>query len=296
MALTPGKIEVSDISGAVLGGVLKSNLVISKAPGGADVRGTLELTAPLEAFAKSAPPRSMGPAKLVVDFAGRGLSPRSLVPALQGRGTLTFGDAKLEALWPGAVMLAAKAGLQAEPDRLAPAVQRSLAGALSSGSLPLAQKSIALELADGVLRAQPVTLEVPEGRAIGGGSIDIRAFTFESHWRLEAGGGVGETPGKPLPAVNVSYSGPLTALGGVEPRLDAARLEQELSARKIERDVEELERLRRLDEQRRLMEAERLRKQFDSAPAVPRQQLPTAVPAVPVTPSSREMRPVAPPG
>jgi hypothetical protein len=62
-----------------------------------------------------------------------------------------------------------------------------------------------------------------------------------------------------------------------------------LSARKIERDVVELERLRRLDEQRRQSETERLRRQFDAAPPVQRPLPPSSVPVPP--PAQRQPSP-----
>ena len=52
----------------------------------------------------------------------------------------------------------------------------------------------------------------------------------------------------------------------LEPRIDSEALERELAVRRMERDVEELERLRRLDEARRREEAERQRRQLDLQP------------------------------
>ena len=293
VALGPGRIELSELTGTGLGGEVRGKLVLSKAPAGAEARGELALTAALEAFGKGPQQRAAGPIKATLEFTGRGLSPRSLVSALQGRGQIAFGEAKLDALWPGAIALAADAGLKGEPDKLSAIVRRTLTSGLSSGGLSLADKTIPIELSEGLLRARSLAFEVKEGRVAGGASVDLRALTFDSHWRLEGTTGVSSSGGKPLPGVTVSYSGPLAALGEIEPRIDAVTLEQEVSARKIERDVEELERLRRLDEQRRLMEAERLRKQFEQTPPVQRPAQPSAAP---VTPSSREARPVAPPG
>ena len=62
------------------------------------------------------------------------------------------------------------------------------------------------------------------------------------------------------------YRGPVAALAALEPRIDSDALERELAVRKMERDVEELERLRRLDEPRRRSEAERQRQQFEQPP------------------------------
>ncbi len=94
-----------------------------------------------------------------LEFSGRGLSPRALMSTLQGQGKIEFGEAKLETLWPGAIPLAADAGLKAEPDKLAAAVRRGLASGLSTGNLPLAQKAFALEMADGQLRVKSFAID-----------------------------------------------------------------------------------------------------------------------------------------
>ena len=233
----------------------------------------------LDAFAIGNSSRASGQASGVLEFTGRGLSPRSLMSTLQGQGKIQFSEAKLETLWPGAIPLAADAGLKAEPEKLATAVREGLATGLSTGNLPLAQKTLPLDITDGQLRAKSFAIDTADGRTSGIASLDLKALTFESQWRLEAKPVGTGAVGKQLPPVTVVYRGPVAALGSLEPRIDSAALEQELSARKIERDVEELERLRRLDEQRRLMESERLRKQFE-LPPVQRMPSPSGGPAV----------------
>jgi hypothetical protein len=291
IVLDSGKIEIEDVSGKALGGQFKAKLQIAKAPAGAELRGSLSFGATLEAFSGGSSPRASGPLNGTLELAGRGLSPRALVQALAGQGRIEFGEAKLDALWPGAIPLAADAGIKAEPDKLAAVVRRGLAAGLSTGNLPLGQKRLVLEVADGLLRVQSFAIDTREGRATGIASLDLRSLTFDSQWRLEAKAGIAGAGGKQLPAVTVVYGGPVASLGAIEPRIDSSALEQELSTRKIERDVEELERLRRLDEQRRQTEAERLRKSFDQTPPVQRPPLP---PSGPIAPSSRESRPAAP--
>jgi hypothetical protein len=132
-------------------------------------------------------------------------------------------------------------------------------------------------------------IETDEGRASGVATLDLGSLSFRSPWRLDAKSTSPGPGAKSLPGVTVEYGGPIASLGKLAPRIDSAALEQELSARRIERDVEELERLRRLDEQRRQIEAERLRKQFDPTPPVQRPPLP-----IPITPSGRDQRPASP--
>lgn len=289
--LDSGKIEIKTVTGRGLGGQFKAKLQIAKAAAGAAVRGSLTFGAALEAFSDGNAPRASGPVTAMLDFSGRGLTPRALIQTLQGQGKVEFGEARLDTLWPGAIPLAADAAIKAAPDKMAAAVRRGLASGLSTGNLPLGQKTLGLELGEGQLRVNAFAIDIREGRATGIASLDLKALTFDSQWRLEARAGVTGAGGKQLPAVTVVYSGPVTSLGAVEPRIDSAALEQELSARKIEHDVEELERLRRLDEQRRQSETERLRKQFESPAPALRPPLPSSVP---VAPASREQRPASP--
>lgn len=133
---------------------------------------------------------------------------------------------------------------------------------MSSGVVPLGPRNIAIAIADGAVRLEPVVLETPDGRATGSTTIDAETMVFDSEWRIEpkpapARGGLGK--GGALPGVSVVYVGPLARLGAVEPKLQTEALERELSVRKMERYVDELERLRHSDEERAKQEAERTR-------------------------------------
>jgi uncharacterized protein involved in outer membrane biogenesis len=287
IGLSAGKVEVKELTGSALGGEFGGRVSIDRIGAGAEVRGKLSFSAaPEQVFGESVS-SSRTPMRGSVEFAGRGTSPRAVVAAMQGKGSIDFKEVKIAALWPGAIALAADAALKTEPDKLSATVKQTLAAGLASGSIPLGPRSIALEIGDGQLRTKPLIIETDEGQAGGTASLDLGSLNFRSLWRLEAKApGAGAAAGK-LPPVAVQYDAPIAALGAHAPRIDSAALEQELSARRIERDVEELERLRKLDEQRRLMESERMRRQFDQTPPVQRPPLP----GVPIAPSGREQRP-----
>ena len=288
VVLQPGKIDVRELVGAGLGGQFKAALSIEKAPAGAEVRGTLDFGIALEELPGSSPPRAIGPMNGTIAFAGRGLSPRAIISALQGEGSIMFGEAKLTALWPGAIDAAADAALKAETGKLASAVRQALASGLAAGTLVLKQKALALEIADGQLRTKSLVVDTGEGRTSGTARLDLRALTLDSQWRLEANAPAAGKAGKPLPAVTVSYRGSITALGAIEPQIDAVALEQELADRKIAHGMEEL---KRLEEQRKLNDADGLRKPAEQPPPA---QRPPPMPGVPVVPSGRELRPGSP--
>jgi hypothetical protein len=220
-----------------------------------------------------------------VEFAGRGLSPRAVVSALTGEGNISFDDAKLPGLAPGAVAAAADAAVRAEPGKLAPTLRQVLSAGLGTGSLPTGQASSGLEIVDGVVRCRPLVMDTGEGRASGTAKLDLKTLKLDSQWRLEARMPAGGAAAKPLPAAVVSYRAPLATLGAAELQIDTAVLEQELAARKIERDMEELERLRKLNEAGRPPVP---------APTPAGSPPPSGPAAPPIPPFGHEVRPGAP--
>jgi uncharacterized protein involved in outer membrane biogenesis len=284
VVLQPGKIEVKEMTGSALGGEVKGAVSFEKAPAGAEVRGNFAIGLMLDEIPGARPPRASGPMIGRVEFAGRGLSPRAVVSALQGEGTVTFDDARLPGLAPGAVASAADAAIRAEPGKLAPTLRQTLSAGLGAGSLPVGQASSGLEIADGVVRSRTLVIDTREGRASGTARLDLKTLKLDSQWRLEARMPGSDAAAKPLPAVVVSYRAPVATVGAAELQIDTAMLEQELAARKIERDMEELDRLRKLNEVGR-----------QPVPAPPPAQGPPPGPAAPaIPPFGHEVRPGAP--
>jgi len=284
IALEGGKVDVKRIEGACLGGRCSASLRIDKATAGVEVSGQVSLVGTtLQAFAGDARrPRASGTIGGEIKFSGKGTSPRSVLSVLQGSGNLELGNAKLATLWPGAIAVAADAALKADPDKLAGVVQQTLGPGLSGGQLPL-PGTIKLDIADGQLSAKPFAIDTAEGRVQGAASLDLRALNLDSEWRLDQKPAAGPTDKPALPTVTVTYRGPIGSLGTLEPRISSEALERELSVRRMERDVEELERLRKLDEARRREEAERQRRQFE--------QTPVPVPVAPAVPEPRRPTP-----
>jgi AsmA-like C-terminal region len=287
VSLKGGKITVGGIEGTALGGRGRLQFTIESTGTGAAVNGSLQLSdgrlEALRALGVGAKAGTVGGIKADLSFSGRGANPRNLIAALQGQGRLQS-DGKLAGLWPGAVGLASEQVLKNDPERLRGVLKEALAQGLTVGRLNLPEE-IALEIGDGQLRTRPIVIDMSAERASGSAAINLLSFLFESEWRLQ------QVPGKDsplaskpvLPPVIVNYRGPLAALDKVEPIINSEALERELAVRKMEHDVETLERLRQLDEARRRSEAERLRQELENA--TPPQPLPIA-PASPARPAT----------
>src|SRR5262245_5544017 len=286
LSLKDGKLSASAIEGAALGGRARIAVDIEPGATGAEVKGSLKLTdGRLEALAGAAAGKAETAGRIMAElkFNGRGANPRNLVATLQGQGRAGL-DGKLAGLWPGAIGLASAQVMKNDPERPASRLKEALLQGLNAGRLPLPAE-IGLEIADSQLRSKPIIIDNGGERASGSAALNLLSLLFESEWRLE------QTPAKDtalgskpaLPAVPLSYRGPLTALDKLEPTINTEALERELAVRKMEHDVEELERLRQLDEARRRSEAERLRQEMGNPPPPPVPLAP-GVPGRPATP------------
>ncbi len=272
MAVANAQIEAKAVDGKLnlvlrnaeaLGGKAEARVEFNKAADGISAHGEMQLVnARLEQFGPAHRSAAIGDVSFGLDFSSVGLSPRGLVSAARGKGQIALGRSQLNRLSPGAINAAALAALVAPGETLNAELRRKLDEGLSGGVVPLGPRNIAMTIVDGAVRLEPVVLETPDGRATGSTTIDTESMVFDSEWRIEpkpapARGGLGKAGA--LPGVSVVYVGPLASLGTVEPKLQTEALERELSVRKIERYVDELERLRHSDEERANVEAERTR-------------------------------------
>ncbi len=183
---------------------------------------------------------------------------------------------------PASVGKAIDLALKAPADTLAQALRQNLAANLTAPPLML-PATLDVEIADGIARSKPISVDAREGSVTGTTTVDVGAMTLVSDWRLVDK----SLSGKALPPAVVQYRGALASIGKLEPAIGTEALEREVVVRKMERDVDELERLRRQDELRRQEEArrraaadaDRLREQIERAQQQPgAQQTPSEAP------------------
>lgn len=239
-----GKAVVRQLTGTGLKGSWAVALALARTPGGTELSGTLQADA-LELASLS--PAADGVASAKLAFQGRGVSPRAVMASLQGTGSIALQRAAIP-VSPAAIGKAIDRSMAAGSDRLPQVLRQGLIANLAQTPLPLPD-TIDVAITDGILRSKPLGIEIKEGSAAGTTSLDLSPLSLVSDWRLtDKTLSIG---GRGLPPVVVQYSGPLAALGRMEPQINAEALEREVTVRKMERDVDELERLRRLDETRR---------------------------------------------
>lgn len=281
VALEPGKLDVKRLEGAVLGGKAVSAFTFLKEQAGASLNGKLDIS-----ISKTGSSESDGDdaitgdvAALDVAFSGRALSLAAMMSILTGKGTLNLGDVTLSGVAPKAVADIADQALEGKALRQGEQLKTDIRTMLKSTRLKLGKVTIPVTVADGQLSLSRVQVETNEGRATFDTQLDLATLVFDSTWKIEGKALTRAQPSVPgaaapdaaaagvpqpvpvtrslLPAVDVVYAGSLADLAAIEPRIETDALERELAVRRMERDVDELERLRKLDEQQAAKERAR---------------------------------------
>lgn len=262
IAAREGNLTFKLPSATALAGAFSGNLSIKRALAGTHLTGTASLTAGrLDAVMPTAANRAAGRLDLKIDVNALGQGPHSLISALKGTGELRLSEAQLPGLAPFAPRQVAEAITVLKGELPAGEVKRQLEAALAAGTLPVGRRTLAIDVVDGVARLAPIVVESADGRATGSTVADLAALKFDSEWRLDPAPPASDRKGQrpPVPGVIVVYTGSLARLDTIARRLQVDAFERELVVRKYERDVEELERVRREDEERVRQETERRR-------------------------------------
>lgn len=285
-ALEPNRITISRLEGGAMGGKLSGSLVIEKVAAGAEASGRLALEdGRLDALGArpAADRRVQGPISVTLGFSGRALGPRGVVAALKGKGVAKLGAATIDGLAPVSVARATEAVLVGRAQPGSVGLIEAIKAELGQGRLPLGPSEVPIEIVDGALRFAAAAIDTKEGRTTVETTIDLASLKVDSEWVIEAKGRSGTRARDQLwPGVKVLFVGPLGRLSDIEPQISVAALERELTVRRMEIEVDELERLRRLDEERirqertrqKALEDERARAAIRNQNAVPPNGIP----------------------
>jgi len=254
--LAPDRLEITRLEGGALGGSASGTLRLDRMPGGARMTTTVRLTGlNLDALAKPAAVggQSAGKADLTLVATSRGASPRALVAALTGKGEAQLSGGRIGQFGPAAVSGASDAAIAGRIDVGDP-FREELLGRLRQSPLGIARTRVPLEVVDGALRFRALAIDAAEGAVTNQTTVELASLKLDSEWRIEPKAVGGKAA---LPGISIVYVGPIGQLDQVQPRLATDALERELKVRRMERDVDALERLRREDEERSRLEAER---------------------------------------
>lgn len=282
--MEPGKLTVADLSGQGAGGPAKARLTLQRQAAGVSLSGDVALNGiDLAGLASAGSAhRAHGTLGLRLSFEGRAVSPAGLAAALSGKGKAELGrDAAIGGYAPDSLARAVETVVAGNSDVVGEALTRVIGDALAKGRLSLGPRTLDLDLSGGAIKVPAITSETAEGRTTLIATVDLAALKTDAELRVEAKAirkHAGTVETTLLPPVSAVYVGGLGELGAIEPRLSIGNLERELSVRRMERSVEELERIRREDEERVRREQERQRDAADKARAEAERQAATQQP------------------
>lgn len=290
LGLSPGRLSVTSLTGAALGGRFTGRGTIEAAAGGADLSIEARLTGAKLAQLGSgreaaAVQRNLGEANLTLNLKGRASSPRAAMSQLLGKGEIEIRNGRVEGLWAGLVEKAAVALIEGPQENVRPTLLSLLATERTRSALLLGNRKLSVDIADGVAKVGVLEIAAPEANVRNTTTVDLASLKVESDWRIvprrplpgKAGAG---SRREPLPGIAIVWTGPLAGIARGEPRLSLDALEREIAIRKIEHDADQLEQLRRDDERRGAIETDRTRQGDDpgrgaatgtdtAAPAIP---------------------------
>jgi uncharacterized protein involved in outer membrane biogenesis len=280
-----GRIDITALDGVAAGGRLTSKWSLAAAKTGTIVAGSVTLTGSQlqllagahSASTKATAATSTGTVDASITLAGQGSSPAAVISTLAGSGAVELTDTKIAGNTPATVKSAIDGVMAGKVDLTAEALERALQQAAAAGILPVAKRKLNIAVADGALSLGALTVTTPEGQITNRTTVDLANHKYDIEWRIDVTSqNSGQNPGLPAPAATETNQVwprvTVVQLGHLgEPELSVQRislqsLARELTVRKMERDVTELERLRRLDEERIKIETERL-KAADAAKA-----------------------------
>lgn len=242
-SLKSGTLTLSKLQGQLYGGAFSGSGALKLLQG----RAGFDAKVKLGNFDLAALSKAQGGTKLAdgnADFEmtleGQGLSPRGILTVLSGSGELKLTKGKIYGLSPAALKAAGDTYLNQEiPDKAQ--LTAKLDGDFRKGSLPFEQITIPVVVKDGVLRVADVEFRGPDYKASAGAIVDLASFRLDSEWDVSYLGKASD--GQPLPSVRLAFAGPVAQFSSLRPQLDADQFERYLSIKRIDRDMDKLEKL-----------------------------------------------------
>lgn len=174
-----------------------------------------------------------------LSFSGEGLSPRGLVSVLSGRGRVSITSGRLNGLLPSAIEKSAAAALKLSQPIEPFALEAVLVQAMQSGGFKFRPLKAMLALDGATITMKSAVFRRRNERVRVSGDLDLLQLQLDSEWVL-----VPSARSKNAwPPVKVVYAGALAEIGSLERRLEFDEFYRAFTMRKMEQDVERLERL-----------------------------------------------------
>lgn len=244
--LSPGRIHVSRLDGDVAGGRLKAAVEFEKKDGAVNLAGAVRIEDARIGVGEAGTAGQVPKGALNLQFSSRAQSPLGLVSTLTGQGEIDLGAVSVAGLTPLAVVQTSEEVLSGRMEGTADNLTQALVTAIAGSEVPIGPRKIPVRIVDGAARVDAFTVNTDAGSTRIETTVDFQTMRLDSEWRLQP-----KVAGRsPLPVVQAIYVGSLRDLANLQPQISTGSLERELTVRKMERDVDKLEELRKSDEER----------------------------------------------
>lgn len=242
--LSPNRIHVSRIDGNVAGGQFKGAVELEKKEGGVNLAGAVRIDGAHAGVGEAAAGRDPPKGGISLQFSSRAQSPLGLISTLTGQGEIQLGAVSVSGMTPLSVIQTSEDVLSGKMPGTAENLSQALVSAIADSEVPLGPRKIPIHIVDGAARVDAFTVNTDAGSTRIETTVDFQTMRLDSEWRVQP-----KSAGRSaLPVVQAVYVGALRNLASLEPRISTGPLERELTVRKMERDVDKLEELRKTDE------------------------------------------------
>jgi uncharacterized protein involved in outer membrane biogenesis len=242
-SLKNGALDISALNGQLYGGTFSGTGKLTSE------RGRIVLDAQLKldkadlakiAIDRNGKPLAKGKGELEFTLAGEGFSPRGLIAVVSGNGQLRLQKGTLNGLTPAVLRDAADVYLAEEipqKDKLLAQITANL----WKGTLNFDPLTVPLSVKDGVLQFRDAAINGPDATTTISLMADLASLRLDSEWEIAYTGAT--KSGEKLPPIRFVFAGPISDFGILSPRLNQEQFERFLSMRRMEEDMERLEKL-----------------------------------------------------
>jgi uncharacterized protein involved in outer membrane biogenesis len=294
IALTPGKVAVSDLKAAAAGGQLAGGATLEKVSNGVAFGSEFRLD---QAQLSTINAGGKGTGTFELRTEARAQSPAGLVAVMTGSGSAKFSGAEMSGPSPSTVSDIVDDVLAGKIQNDAQAIGGALVAAVGTSRIPLGDREVAISVSDGTLKFGDIAFQSADGSVDGIVVADLANLGMSASFQVTSlvralPSAAASTPNRARPASKatlppaiVLYSGQLDHLAAVSVNADVGDLQRELTVRQMERTVDELEQARRADEQRARLEKDRQKKEAADRAAAQQKTLEQQLPPVAPGPS-----------
>ena len=170
------------------------------------------------------------------------MSPPGLVAGLDGKGSLSLGAGALQTLSPEPLrkvaLTAAKKTIKVDKEEIA-AETRTVRDTLTKGLYKYPPTQFTFEVKNGTVRLAPATLSTAGAATKMNFYLELASLKIDSEWAMTLTGADHNS----VPPVNLVFTGSLNKASEIAPSIDTASIEEYLTMRLMQQDVERLETL-----------------------------------------------------